>query len=284
MANQLSTAKRTKILHLLLEGTSMRSICRVEGVSWEAVDKLLNDAAQVCRRHHRRKVKGVRAERIQCDELWSFCYAKQKNVTKAVAAPDAAGDVWTWTGIEATSKLLISYKLGDRSDRTCRLFMKDLSSRVLNTRHLTICTDGNASYVKAIRRYFGRSVSYSQLVKDYSGGEVGTRSRQVFGKHSTDKASTSYVERLNLTIRMSSRRYTRKTNGFSKTLENHKNTFHLFATYYNFVRVHQTLGTTPAVAAGLAKKPYSLEWIIRRIDRRAPKPQRPKVYRKLCKV
>ena len=147
-------------------------------------------------------------------------------------------------------------------------------------RRLSICTDGNASYVKTIKRYFGRGVTYSQLVKDFSGSDVGIQSRQVIGKNTTHKASTSYVERLNLTIRMCIRRYTRKTNGFSKTLENHRNTTHLFATYYNFIRIHQTLETTPAVEAGLAKHLYSMEWIVEMIDRKAKKPKRPKSYRK----
>lgn len=147
-------------------------------------------------------------------------------------------------------------------------------------RHLSICTDGNASYVKAIKRYFGRNVTYTQLVKDFSSSDVDIQSRQVLGRHTTEKASTSYVEQLNLTIRMSSRRYTRKTNGFSKTLDNHKNMIHLFATYYNFVRIHQTLGTTPAVIAALAPHSYSMEWIVEMIDRNAKKPKRLKVYRK----
>ncbi len=280
MANQLDTARRAKILHLLLEGNSMRAICRLEGVSWRTVDKLLNDAARICRNHHRTTVQGIKAYEIQCDELWSFCYVKQKRVKDAKAAPKGAGDVWTWTAIEAEDKLLIAYKVGSRTDRACDSFVKDLRSRVVAVRHLSICTDGNASYVKAIKRYFGRDVTYSQLVKDFSGSNVGIQSRQVLGRHTTEKASTSYVERLNLTIRMCIRRYTRKTNGFSKTLANHKNMTHLFATYYNFIRIHQTLETTPAVEIGLAEYPYSMEWIVEMIDRKAKKPQRPKAYRK----
>ena len=235
--------------------------------------------------HHQHEVRGVKARKVQCDELWSFCHVKQKRVKGAVAAPKGAGDVWTWTAMESGDKLLIAYKVGDRTDWTCRAFMKDLRLRLTSVQRLEICTDGNASYEKAVRRYFGRGVSYSQLVKDFSGGDVGIQSRRVSGKHTTDKASTSYVERLNLTIRMSARRYTRKTNGCSKTLENHKNTIHLFATYYNFIKIHQTLETTPAVEAGLAPYPYELNWIVGMIDRQAPKPRRPETYRKraLCK-
>ena len=258
----------------------MRAICRLEGVSWRTVDKLLKDAARVCRSHHRTTVRGIKAYEIQCDELWSFCYAKQARVKAGIAAPKGAGNVWTWPAIEAEDKLLIAYKVGDRTDRACNSFVKNLRSRVVAVRYLSICTDGNASYVKAIKRYFGRNVTYTQLVKDFSGSDVGIQSRQVLGRHTTEKASTSYVERLNLTIRMSARRYTRKTNGFSKTLENHKNMTHLFATYYNFIRIHQTLGTTPATIAGLALHSYSMEWIVEMIDRKAKKPKRPKVYRK----
>lgn len=282
MVNQLGTAKRAKILSLLLEGMSMRAICRVEDVSWRTVDKLLKDAAKVCREHHDRVVRDIEADNIQCDELWSFCYAKQKRVEEAKTAPKGAGDVWTWTAIEGETKLLIAYKVGDRTDKTCRRFIKDLRLRLrlASLRHMDICTDGNASYVKAIKRYFGRGVSYSQLVKDFSGGDVGIQSRRVFGKHTTEKASTSYVERLNLTIRMSIRRFTRKTSGFSKTLDNHENAIHLFVTYYNFIKIHQTLETTPAAEAGLAPYDYSLEWLVGLIDQRAPKPRRPEVYRK----
>ena len=280
MVNQLGMAQRVRILNLLLEGMSMRSICRVEDVSWRTVDKLLKDAAKVCRRHHNTAVCDIKARKVQCDELWSFCYMKQKRAKQTVGAPKGAGDVWTWTALEAQDKLLIAYRVGDRTDKTCRAFMKDLRSRITTVRHLDICTDGNASYVKAVRRYFGPAISYSQLVKEFSGKELTIQSRRVSGKHRMEKASTSYVERLNLTIRMSARRYTRKTNGFSKTLDNHRNTIDLFATYYNFIKIHQTLETTPAVEAGLAPYPYTLEWLVEMIDHHAPKPRRPETYRK----
>lgn len=280
MVNKLGTAKRVRILHLLLEGMSMRAICRAENVSWRTVGKLLNDAARICRKHHDLKVRGIRADDIQCDELWSFCYSKQKKVKKAKAAPKGAGDVWTWTAIDPDSKLLIAYRVGDHTDKTCKRFIKDLRLRVASVQRVRICTDGNASYVKPIKRYFGHGISYSQLVKNFAGEDVGITSRLVYGKHTTEKASTSYIERLNLTIRSSIRRFTRKTNGFSKTLRNHRNAVHLFATYYNFIRIHQTLGTIPAVAAGLARHEYSLEWLVGLIDQQAPKPKRPEVYQK----
>lgn len=284
MVNQLSTAQRVRILNLLLEGMSMRSICRVENVNWRTVDKLLKDAAKVCRRHHSVTVRNVKARRVQCDELWSFCYVKQRRVKDAAAAPEGAGDVWTWTALEAGTKLLISYRVGDRTDRACQVFMRDLRLRLASVQHLEICTDGNTSYIKPVKRHFGRRVGYSQLVKDYSGKELTISSRRVSGRHSTNKASTSYVERLNLTIRQHTRRFTRRTTGFSKTLRNHKNAVALFATYYNFIKIHQTLETTPAVEAGLAPYPYTLEWLVERIDRRAPKPKRPETYRKRQRI
>ena len=267
MSNQLPSPKRAKILYMLLEGMSMRSICRVEDVAWRTVDKLLKDSARAGRHYHRRKIQDISVNAVQCDELWSFCYAKQKNAGSMLASPSKAGDVWTWIALEADSKLLLAYYVSNRTDRACYRFMKDLESRLSYDDNLWICTDGNSSYIKAINRYFGRRVSYSQLVKTLKNRKLNLKYRQVFGKHRTDKPSTSFVERFNLTIRMSLRRYTRKTNGFSKTFYNHNNMLDLFVTYYNFIRVHETLGTTPAVAAGISSRPYSLEWLIHRIKR-----------------
>ena len=268
MANQLPAAKRAKILFMLLEGMSMRSICRVEKVNWRTVDKLLNDAASYSRSYHRRKLQEIDVNAIQCDELWSFCYAKQKNAKTVTGDPEHAGDVWTWTAIDPDTKLLIAYRIGDRIDRACRRFIKDLQSRLSYGDKLKICTDGNASYIKAIKRYFGRSVKYLQLVKTHTDRKLDLKHRQVYGEHTTDKASTSFVERFNLTVRMSLRRYSRKTNGFSKAIDNHKNMVDLFALYYNFIRPHETLGTTPAVAARIALRPHSLDWLVGRMERR----------------
>ena len=265
MANQLPAAKRVKILHLLLEGNSMRSICRLEEVNWRTVDKLLRDAARASRRYHRRKIKDIDVNEVQCDELWSFCYAKQKNAD--TVATDDAGDVWTWVALEADSKLVLAYRIDDRTDRACRRFIKGLESRLSYDDGLRICTDGNASYVKAVNRYFGKKVTFLQLVKEHKARKLNLKYRQISGPHVTDKASTSFIERFNLTIRMSLRRYTRKTNGFSKTLDNHKNMVDLFVFYYNFVRVHETLGTTPEVNAGLARNPYSLDRLVRKMER-----------------
>ena len=274
MANQLAAHKRVRILHLLLEGVSMRGICRLENVNWRTVDKLLQDAARYSRDYHGRKLQEIDVDAIQCDELWSFCYAKRRSVENITGNPDHAGDVWTWTAIEPETKLLISYRLYDRTDRACRRFIKDLESRLSYSKKLRICTDGNESYTKAIRRYFGRSIKYLQLVKTHTAKDLNLKYRQVFGEHVTDKASTSFIERFNLTMRMGNRRYSRQTNGFSKTLDNHQNMVDLFILYYNFIRPHETLGTVPAVAARVISQPRSLDWLVRRLERRQRRERR----------
>lgn len=208
-----------------------------------------------------------------------ICYAKQKNVRYATAAPYGAGDAWIWTALEADTKLLVSYKIGARTDQVAMSLMADLRSRIANVRQIQINTDGNTSYRKAIKAMFGRKVKYAQLMKDF-GSTPGIAKRRVSGRPSRSNTSTSFVERHNLTIRMGLRRCTRKTNAFSKSIEKHRHMFALFATYYNFIRVHMPLKTTPAVAAGLADEPYTFEWIIGMIDESARKPRRPNAYRK----
>lgn len=267
MVNQLPATKQTKILYQLLEGNGMRSICRMEDVSWRTVEKLQTDAARVARRYHRRHVSDLDVESIQIDELWSFCYAKQHRLKKLNSHPDDAGDVWTWLALESDTKLILAYRVDDRTYHSCKRFIKDLEGRVNYDRDLEIFTDGNPTYPKAIKRYFGTKISYSQLVKVHKGDEVEIEDRQVYGKRRSNRSTTSYIERCNLTVRQATRRYARKTNGFSKTIENHRASFDLFVMYYNWIRTHETLGTVPAVAAGIADQPYSLERLVRRVDR-----------------
>ena len=289
--NKLPLHKRVQILSMLCEGSSMRSISRVTGVSINTVSKLLVDAGNACVAFHDAAVRNVKAERIQADEVWSFCYAKQKNVSKAKAAPEEAGDVWTWTAIDADSKLIVSYLAGGRDAEYASAFMTDLAGRLANRVQLT--TDGHAAYLEAVEGAFGGDVDYAMLVKiygepkgtkqerRYSPGECcGTRKDVIEGEPEKKDISTSYVERSNLSLRMHNRRFTRLTNAFSKKFENHVHMISLYTVYYNFVRIHKSLKMTPAMAAGVTDELLEMEDIVKLIDKAAPKPGRPKTYKK----
>jgi IS1 family transposase/lambda repressor-like predicted transcriptional regulator len=288
--NKLPLHKRVQILAMLVEGSSMRSISRVADVSINTVTKLLVEAGEACLALHDETVREVAASRVQCDEIWSFCYAKDKNVPAAKDAPLGAGDVWTWTALDADSKMILSYYVGDRSSQSEIVLMDDLRARLSNRVQLT--TDGHRAYLEAVEGAFGGDLDYAQLVKlygqspdaakgRYSPAEcVGIRKERVEGNPDKKHISTSYVERQNLTMRMSMRRFTRLANGFSKKLDNHIYALALYFMHYNFCRIHKTLKVTPAMEAGVSDKLWSLEDIIAVIDERAPKPQRPKTYRK----
>ena len=289
--NKLSTAKRVQILNMLVEGMSMRSVSRVVGVSINTVSKLLVEAGEACAAYHDEAVRDVHASRVQCDEIWSFCYAKEKNVARAKAAPHGAGDVWTWTAIEADSKLIISWEVGDRTSATAIEFMDDLRDRLANRVQLT--TDGHKAYLEAVEGAFGGDVDYAQLIKLYGPTEgkgsekryspaecTGIRKRKIEGSPDPTDVSTSYVERQNLTMRMGMRRFTRLTNAFSKKIENHLHMLSLYFVHYNFCRMHKSLRMSPAMAAGVSDTLHDMEWIVGLIDARAPKPKRPATYRK----
>ena len=287
--NKLSTAKRVQILNMLVEGMSMRSVSRVAGVSINTVSKLLVEAGEACAAYHDDAVRDVHASRVQCDEIWSFCYAKAKNVARAKAAPKGAGDVWTWTAIEADSKLIISWEVGDRTSATAIEFMDDLRARLANRVQLT--TDGHKAYLEAVEGAFGGDVDYAQLIKLYGDAPdaekryspatcVGAKKRRVEGSPDPASVSTSYVERSNLTMRMGMRRFTRLTNAFSKKIENHLHMLSLYFVHYNFCRVHKSLRVSPAMAAGVSDTLRDVEWIVGLIDGRASKPTRPATYRK----
>ena len=290
--NKLPIEKRVQILAMLCEGSSMRSISRVADVSINTVAKLLVEAGEACLAIHDEHVRDVKASRVQCDEIWSFCYAKAKNVATAKAAPDGAGDVWTWTALDADSKMILSYEVGDRSAETAYDFMLDLERRIDGPMQLT--TDGHNAYLEAVNQVFEGNIDYAMLVKQYGkqdGGKgherkyspnvcTGAQKRTIAGNPDHSKVSTSYVERQNLSMRMGMRRFTRLTNAFSKKLQNHLHMLSLYFVHYNFVRIHKSLKMTPAMAAGVTDTLHDMEWIVGLIDAAAPAPKPRGPYKK----
>lgn len=287
--NKLPLAKRTQILAMLCEGSSMRSISRVADVSINTVSKLLVEAGEACLAIHDEMVRNVHSKRIQCDEIWSFCHAKAKNIPTAKAAPEGAGDVWTWTAIDADTKLILSFFVGDRGTDSATAFMTDLRLRVKGRPQLT--TDQHGAYQGAVDWGFGHQVDFAQLVKvyrqtksdttRYSPGQcVGAKKRPLIGNPDDKHISTSFVERQNLTMRMSMRRFTRLTNAFSKKLDNHIHALALYFVFYNFCRLHKTLKTSPAMAAGVSETLWSLEDVVAKIDEMAPAPKPRGPYKK----
>jgi IS1 family transposase len=274
--NKLPRPKRAQILNLLCEGASLRATSRIADVSINTVTKLLVDAGAACATYHDEQVRNVKARRVQCDEIWSFVYAKAKNTVTAKRQDLAHGDVWTWTAIEAQSKLLISYLVGGRDGEYAMALMDDLRSRIVNRVQLT--TDGHAAYLEAVEGAFGGDVDYAMLVKIYGQGAeaekryspadcIGARKTAIEGNPDRDHVSTSYVERQNLTMRMHMRRFTRLTNAFSKKVENHAHAVALHAMFYNFCRIHKTLRVTPAMEAGLADHVWDIAEITDLIGR-----------------
>jgi IS1 family transposase len=276
--NKLPLQTRVQILTMLCEGSSMRSISRITGVSINTVTKLLVDAGTACAAFHDATVRNVPAVRVQCDEIWSFAYAKNKNVKFAKAAPEDAGDVWTWTALDADSKLIVSWHVGDRSQHTGISFMADLKARLANRVQLT--TDGHKAYLKAVAEV-DFDADYAMLNKifatDYAGPGrysppkcIGAVKEAIMGNPDPKHVSTSFVERQNLTMRMSMRRFTRLTNAFSKKFENHCHALALYFFFYNFCRIHKTLGATPAMASGLVDHVMKTEDAVALIDARVP--------------
>lgn len=273
--NKLSTERRAQILRCLVEGNSIRSTSRITGASKNTVVKLLVDAGKACAEYQDKTLRNLSSKRLQCDEIWSFCYAKKKNVPKEYKGKFGYGDVWTWTALCAETKLVPSWLVGDRSVNTGRVFMEDLASRLKNKVQLT--TDGHRAYLEAVESAFGYGIDYAMLVKIYGNDSEGekrysppeiieTKTETITGEPDPKHISTSYVERQNLTMRMSMRRFTRLTNGFSKKAENHAYAISLHFMYYNFCRIHKTLGVTPAMEAGVTDRLWDVEDIVALVD------------------
>jgi IS1 family transposase len=282
--NRLTTERRAQILGMMVEGISIHAIVRMTGASKNTIVKLLEDAGEAFSAYQDRAFRDLTCKRIQLDEIWAFCYAKQRNVMFAKNAPEEAGDIWTWVALDADTKLVPSWRIGDHSGATAIEFVCDLSKRLAN--RVQITSDGPRAYLEAVEAGFGADVDYAQLIKLY--GEVphpagryspaqiqGTKTFCCTGNPDTRHISTSYVERQNLTMRMSMRRFTRLSNGFAKKAETHAYSVAIHFMHYNFVRIHQSLRITPAMAAGVTIKLWSLVDMVRIIEeweeRNAPK-------------
>lgn len=272
--NVLSFEKRCEIVRLLVEGNSLRSISRIADIAFNTVLKFVPTIGQACERFHYENVRNVTSKRVQCDEIWSFVYSKQKNVPEGMESK--AGDVWTWIGMDADSKLVISWFVGSRDANSAYDFMQDIGARLANRVQLT--TDGHGAYLSAVEEVFGAAIDYAQLVKIYGSDSgkaekkyspaecIGAKKVGVTGHPDPKHVSTSFIERQNLTLRMGSRRFTRLTNAFSKKIDNHCYAIALHYVYYNFCRIHKTLRVTPAMEAGLTKKLWDVEDIVKLID------------------
>ncbi|MFC2009755.1 IS1 family transposase [Chloroflexota bacterium] len=276
--NKLSLDRRVQIIKALCEGKSIRSTARITDSAVNTVVKLLKDVGIACIEYQDKHLKNIPSNRIQCDEIWSFCYAKQKNVPADKKGQFGYGDVYTWVAIDADTKLVIAWLVGLRDADYATEFMKYIQGRLANKVQLT--TDAHGAYLYAVDEVFGSEIDFAQLVKIYGQPELtkkdsryspakcnGTKIQKIQGKPDPKHISTSYVERQNLTMRMCMRRFTRLTNGFSKKIENHTLAIALHFMYYNFARPHKTLTkpyeTTPAMAAGISDHIWTMEEIIR---------------------
>jgi IS1 family transposase len=269
--NKLDPEARAKILHLICEGMSIRAVTRLTGASKNTVTKLVVDAGRACAAYQDRVLRNLPCKRVQLDEIWNFVYAKNDNLRYAQAAPDDAGDVWTWTAICADTKLLCTYLIGGRDTDSAIAFVDDLKERLAN--RVQVTSDGHRPYLTAVDVVFGNDVDYAMLVKLYGADPVaekryspakciGARRQAVTGDPDPKHISTSFAERQNLTMRMHMRRFTRLTNAFSKKVENHAYAVALHGMYYNFVRIHQTLKVTPAMAAGITDRLWEMSDLV----------------------
>ena len=272
--NILPMEKRVQIVSLLVEGNSLRATSRIADVSINTVTKLLVDIGKACQKYHDENVHGLTSKKIQCDEIWSFIYAKEKNLPDELKGKFGLGSIWTWVALDSESKFAVSWLVGNRDSEYAKIFIQDVASRLKNRVQLT--TDGLGAYIEAIDQVFGANIDYAQLVKLYGPsleGETkyspavcnGTNKTPINGKPKKEDICTSHVERQNLTMRMNMRRFTRLTNAFSKKVENHAYAIALHFMYYNFVRIHKTLRVTPAMEIGLTKNLWTIEDLVKLI-------------------
>jgi IS1 family transposase len=277
--NRLSIERRAQIIGMLVEGNSMRATARMAGVSFNTVSKLLLDIGEVAAAYQDEHLRDLDCKVIEADEIWSFVAHKERNKPDELKGTFGTGDVWTWTALDADSKLIVSWFVGERQFEDAAAFMRDLRSRLRNRIQLT--TDGHRAYPNAVGMAFKRNIDFAQLVKQYASPRegqaryspavcTGARVRVDRGHPDPDRISTSYVERQNLTMRMSMRRFTRLTNAFSKKLDSHMAAIALHFLHYNFARPHKTLANpyprTPAMAAGIADHIWTLREIAELID------------------
>lgn len=275
--NQLPFEKRRQILHLMVEGNSVRGIARLVDVSPVTVLRYLELAGKACAEFHDANVRNVKSKRVQCDEIWSFNYCKRDNVSKAKAPPPDAGDAWTFTGIDSDSKLIVAYLVGNRTAENAHAFMQDIASRLDERAQLT--TDGLTIYLNAVEQAFGLDVDYAQLVKLYgetldTGPErkyspgicLGARKKRVSGRPDPKHVSTSFVEKHNQSMRQHMRRFTRLTAAHSKKLANHIHMVALYTTWYNWVRINSAVRVAPAMAAGLSGRLWEIDDLVRVVD------------------
>jgi IS1 family transposase len=273
--NRLTPEKRAQALQMMAEGVSLRAMTRLTGISRTTLIKLLEDAGQAFSEYQDKTLVNLSCKRVQVDEAWAFCYAKQKNVPTAKAAPEGAGDIWTWVGIDADTKLVASWYVGGRDSEAAMMFMDDLAPRLASRVQLT--SDGHKPYLEAVEGAFGGDIDYAMLVKIYGATPEGQRryspaqcqgaiKHRVEGNPDLKHVSTSFVERQNLNIRMGNRRMTRLTNAFSKKAENHAHMMAIYFMHYNFVRIHQTLKVTPAMAAGVTPKLWEMSDMVKVLE------------------
>jgi len=276
--NRLTTEKRAQVLGCLVEGMSIRATVRVTGAAKNTVTKLLVDAGESFTDFQDGALSNLATARVEADEIWSFCYAKQKNVPEDFQDTPGYGDVWTWTAIDADTKLVPSWLVGERTLQDCYTFLADLRSRIRPGHRIQLTTDGLGHYPRVVDSLWGNNIDYAVMQKVYGSPTeaeqrkyspatcTGVEVEVMNGDPDPASIGTSYVERQNLTMRMGMRRFTRLTNGFSKKVENLAHAVSLHFMHYNFCRKHQTLGTTPAVAAGIERYPFSLTQLAELLD------------------